>query len=70
MHSHINAETVTAIRLKYCFEGTFNLLASEQVVLNRNYQKLTRNYHKYFFKQQLPAIEQQLSAIFLKKPAT
>ena len=71
MCSHINADTVTAIRLKYCFEGTFNLLASEQEVLNRNYlfldrnyQELIRNYQKYFFKQQLPAIEQQFSAIF------
>lgn len=40
---HINADTVTAKQLKYCFEEIFNLLASEQEVLNRNYQKLTRN---------------------------
>ena len=38
MRSHISADTLTAMRMKYCFEGTFNLLASEQVVLNRNYQ--------------------------------
>ncbi len=43
MRSHINADTVTEIRLKYCFEGIFNLLASEQVVLNRNYHFLDRN---------------------------
>ena len=39
MRSHINADTLTAMRLKYCFEGTFNLLASEQVVLNVNCHK-------------------------------
>ena len=65
MHSHINALTLTAMRLNYCFKETFNLLATRAGGFEQELpgidQELTEIF--FLFKQQLHFFKQQLSAI-------